>query len=83
MRNAPSFNIGSGNWDIDFVMRGPDLNALAEYGERLRVRSKDLGIIDADTTLKLDSPELRVVIDRQARRRSQRGHREYRHALSG
>jgi HAE1 family hydrophobic/amphiphilic exporter-1 len=65
VRNAPSFNIGSGNWDIDFVMRGPDLHALAEYAERLRVRSKDLGIIDADTTLKLDNPELRVVIDRQ------------------
>jgi HAE1 family hydrophobic/amphiphilic exporter-1 len=65
VRNAPSFNIGSGNWDIDFVLRGPDLEALAEYGERLRVRSKDLGIIDADTTLKLDSPEMRVVIDRQ------------------
>ncbi len=65
VRNAPSFNIGSGNWDIDFVLRGPDLVALAEYAERLRVRSKDLGIIDADTTLKLDNPELRVVIDRK------------------
>ena len=64
VRNTPSFNIGSGNWDIDFVMRGPDLHALAEYAERLRVRSKDLGIVDADTTLKLDNPELRVVIDR-------------------
>ena len=28
VRNAPSFNIGSGNWDIDFVLRGPDLEAL-------------------------------------------------------
>jgi hydrophobic/amphiphilic exporter-1 (mainly G- bacteria), HAE1 family len=65
VRNAPSFNIGGGNWEIDFVLRGPDLAALAEYAERLRVRSKDLGIIDADTTLKLDNPELRVVIDRQ------------------
>jgi HAE1 family hydrophobic/amphiphilic exporter-1 len=65
VRNAPSFNIGGGNWDIDFVLRGPDLAALAEYAERLRVRSKDLGIIDADTTLKLDNPELRVVIDRR------------------
>lgn len=65
VRNAPSFNIGSGSWDIDFVLRGPDLKALAEYAERLRVRSKDLGIIDADTTLKLDSPELRAVIDRK------------------
>ena len=65
VRNAPSFNIGSGSWDIDFVLRGPDLKALADYADRLRVRSKDLGIIDADTTLKLTSPELRVIIDRQ------------------
>jgi HAE1 family hydrophobic/amphiphilic exporter-1 len=65
VRNAPSFNIGSGSWDIDFVLRGPDLKALADYADRLRIRSKDLGIIDADTTLKLTSPELRVIIDRQ------------------
>ena len=26
----PSFNIGGGNFDIDFVIRGPDLEALAE-----------------------------------------------------
>jgi HAE1 family hydrophobic/amphiphilic exporter-1 len=65
VRNLPSFNIGGGNWEIDFVLRGPDLKALADYAERLRIRSKDLGIIDADTTLKLDNPELRVVIDRK------------------
>jgi hydrophobic/amphiphilic exporter-1 (mainly G- bacteria), HAE1 family len=65
VRNLPSFNIGGGNWDIDFVLRGPDLEALAAYAEQLRVRSQKLGIIDADTTLKLDRPELRVVIDRK------------------
>ncbi len=65
VRNLPSFNIGGGNWDIDFVLRGPNLEALAAYGEELRIRSQKLGIIDADTTLKLDNPELRVVIDRK------------------
>jgi HAE1 family hydrophobic/amphiphilic exporter-1 len=65
VRNLPSFNIGGGNWDIDFVLRGPDLQALAAYAEELRVRSQKLGIIDADTTLKLDNPELRVAIDRK------------------
>jgi HAE1 family hydrophobic/amphiphilic exporter-1 len=65
VRNLPSFNIGGGNWDIDFVLRGPELEALAAYAEELRVRSQKLGIIDADTTLKLDKPELRVVIDRK------------------
>ncbi|MGZ8499349.1 MAG: efflux RND transporter permease subunit [Candidatus Binatia bacterium] len=65
VRNLPSFNIGGGNWDIDFVLRGPNLQTLAAYGEQLRLRSQKLGIIDADTTLKLDNPELRVVIDRK------------------
>ncbi len=29
VRNLPSFNIGGGNFDIDFALRGPDLQALA------------------------------------------------------
>ncbi len=66
VRNVPSFNIGGGNWDIDFSIRGPELEALASYAEALRVRAHDLGgIVDADTTLKLDLPERRVVIDRE------------------
>ena len=65
VRNLPSFNIGGGNWEIDFVLRGPSLEALAAYAEELRIRSQKLGIIDADTTLKLDNPEWRVVIDRK------------------
>jgi len=65
VRNVTSFNIGGGNWDIDFVLRGPDLQALATYADRLREKSKDLGgIVDADITLKLNRPELRVVVDR-------------------
>jgi HAE1 family hydrophobic/amphiphilic exporter-1 len=65
VRNLPSFNIGGGNWDIDFALRGPDLQALAGYAEQLRQKSKELGgIVDADTTLKLDRPELRVEVNR-------------------
>ena len=65
VRNAPSFNIGGGNTDIDFVLRGPELPMLARYAEDLRDRALKLGgIVDADTTLKLDKPELRVEIDR-------------------
>lgn len=64
VRNAPSFNIGGGNFEIDFVIRGPDLPTLAAYAEQLRQRSDELGLVDADTTLKLDKPELRVEIDR-------------------
>ncbi|MFN2578738.1 MAG: efflux RND transporter permease subunit, partial [Pyrinomonadaceae bacterium] len=66
VRNAPSFNIGGGNNDIDFVFRGPDLDTLAKYAETLRLKTmKEIeGIVDADTTLKLDKPELRVSINR-------------------
>jgi hydrophobic/amphiphilic exporter-1 (mainly G- bacteria), HAE1 family len=65
VRNAPSFNIGGGNFDIDFVFRGPELEALAKYAETMRLKTKEIGgIVDADTTLKLDKPELRVHINR-------------------
>jgi HAE1 family hydrophobic/amphiphilic exporter-1 len=37
---------------------------LAKYAEELRAKAPELGIIDADTSLKLDKPELRVEIDR-------------------
>jgi len=66
VRNAPSFNFGAGGrYDIDFNLRGPDLIALASYADDLMKRSQTLGgIVDADTTLKLNKPELRVEIDR-------------------
>ena len=66
VRNAQSFNFGTGGrTDIDFVLRGPELVALARYADELLERSKTLGgIVDADTTLKLNKPEYRVRIDR-------------------
>jgi hydrophobic/amphiphilic exporter-1 (mainly G- bacteria), HAE1 family len=68
VRNYPAFNIGGGNFDIDFIVRGPELEKIAEYTEHLRrkVASEEIpGIVDADVTLKLDKPELRVNIDRE------------------
>jgi HAE1 family hydrophobic/amphiphilic exporter-1 len=65
VRNIQSFNIGSGgNADVEFVLRGPELSKLSEFGEALRRRASDLGLLDADITLKVDKPELRVEIDR-------------------
>ncbi len=66
VRNGQSFNFGAGGrTDIDFVFRGPDIVALAGYADDLVERSEKLGgIVDADTTLKLNKPELRVRIDR-------------------
>jgi len=67
VRNSGSFNFGTGGRnDIDFVFRGPDIVALAGYADDLVERTKQLGgIVDADTTLKLNKPELRVIIDRE------------------
>ena len=67
VRNGRSFNFGTGGrTDIDFVLRGPDIVALAGYADELVERSEKLGgIVDADTTLKLNKPELRVRIDRE------------------
>jgi HAE1 family hydrophobic/amphiphilic exporter-1 len=66
VRNAPSFNFGAGGrFDIDFNLRGPDIVALSGYADELLKRSQTLGgIVDADTSLKLNKPELRVEIDR-------------------
>jgi HAE1 family hydrophobic/amphiphilic exporter-1 len=66
VRNAPSFNFGAGGrFDIDFNLRGPDIVVLAGYADELVKRSQALGgIVDADTSLKLNKPELRVEIDR-------------------
>src|SRR5690606_16664019 len=43
VRNQRSFNIGGGNFDIDFAIRGPDLVALDGYGRQLQARAAALG----------------------------------------
>lgn len=64
VRNPQTFSLGGPNYDIDFAILGPDLDALSSYSEQLRKKAPELGLLDADTTLKLDKPELRVEIDR-------------------
>ncbi len=65
IRNPQTFVGGGANFDIDFALLGPDLNVLAGYADTLRRKAPELGLLDADTTLRLDKPELRVVIDRE------------------
>jgi HAE1 family hydrophobic/amphiphilic exporter-1 len=64
VRNLQTFNIGGGNREIDFAIRGPDLEQLAAFSETLAERAPELGIVDAETTLRLNKPELRARIDR-------------------
>ncbi len=65
VRNLTSFRQGA-PVDIDFSITGPDLIALSEFSEKLRLKAMEIpGIVDIDTTLKLDKPELLVDIDRE------------------
>jgi HAE1 family hydrophobic/amphiphilic exporter-1 len=65
VRNFPSFNVGGGAFDVNFVIRGPDLQALYRYGEELRRRGIEAGgFRGLDTSLRLNKPELHVEIDR-------------------
>ena len=59
-----SISAGGPDWEFDFALLGPDLDALWQYAEELRKKAPELGLLDADTTLKLDKPELRIEIDR-------------------
>ena len=65
--NLQTVNQGSAPYDIDFAIRGPDLIALNNYSERLRhAAMNDIpGLVDVDTTLRLNKPELHVAIDRE------------------
>ena len=67
IRNYTALSLGGAPVDIDFQIHGPDLERLNEFAEALREKTNDgeiKGIVDADTTLKLDKPELRIMIDR-------------------
>jgi HAE1 family hydrophobic/amphiphilic exporter-1 len=65
VRNYPSFNVGGGSFDVNFIIRGPDLGELYRYGEELRKRAIEAGgFRGLDTSLRLNKPELHVDIDR-------------------
>lgn len=64
--NLQTVNQGSAPYDIDFSIRGPDLVALNDFSERLRQAAMKVpGLVDVDTTLRLNKPELHVTIDRE------------------
>ncbi|MDX1983769.1 MAG: efflux RND transporter permease subunit, partial [Bryobacteraceae bacterium] len=66
VRNVQTVNQGSAPVDIDFVIRGPELEELSRYSETLREAALNIpGLVDVDTTLRMTKPELRVMIDRE------------------
>ncbi len=65
VRNPQTINLGGGGFtDMEFVFRGPEILNLVQYANQMRLKAPELGLVDADVTLKLDKPELRVRIDR-------------------
>jgi hydrophobic/amphiphilic exporter-1 (mainly G- bacteria), HAE1 family len=64
--NLQTMSQGSAPVDIDFVIRGPDLMELYNYSERLRESALQIpGLLDIDSTMRVNKPEARVSIDRE------------------
>ncbi len=65
---APTNVFGGGAADsapIQYVLKGPDLERLAQYAEQMLRQVRTIpGVVDADTTLVTGKPELRVRINR-------------------
>lgn len=65
VRNLSSLRQGP-NVDIDFSVSGPDIAKLSAFSEQLRAKANAIeGIVDVDTTLRLDKPELLAAINRE------------------
>jgi len=65
-RNFPAFNIGTGPFDVDFRLKGPELATLLSLAESLRTRALERGgFLGLDVSMRLNRPELLVEIDRE------------------
>ena len=64
VRNARSFQWSAVGDEIDFILQGPELETLNEYASQLAEQAPELGLVDAQTTLQIDRPELQLAIDR-------------------
>jgi HAE1 family hydrophobic/amphiphilic exporter-1 len=61
-----SLGQGRGGSSLGFFISGPDIQKLDEYSNKLVERiKKDDNFRDADRSLQLSSPEVRIIIDRQ------------------
>lgn len=65
VRNMTSFRQGP-PVDIDYSITGPDLQRLSSFSEELRQQATEIpGVVDVDTTLRLDKPEMLANILRE------------------
>src|SRR5204863_7689387 len=64
--NVQTINLaGAGSrTDIGFVFRGPEVEKLVQYSQALADQGPKLGLLDAQVSLQLNRPELRLEVDR-------------------
>ena len=61
-----AFNSGMSTASVQYGIYGPDLDKLAEYGEKIVAALKKVpGAVDVDSNLVVGKPELQVGIDRE------------------
>src|SRR5436190_10334022 len=67
INNTQSINLsGAGSrTDVGFVFRGPEIEKLIGYASELATRGPEMGLLDAQVSVQLNRPELRLQIDRQ------------------
>ncbi len=65
VRNLTSLRQGA-PVDIDFAITGPDIDKLLAFSDKLKDKATTIpGIVDVQTTLRIDNPELLARIDRE------------------
>jgi len=65
VRNLTSLRQGA-PVDIDLALTGPTLETLLPLAERLRERARTIpGVVDVDTTLRIDKPQMLARLDRE------------------
>ena len=66
MVRLPSVLGGENYTPIRAIIRGPDIQKLAEFGQRATLKMAEYpGMLDVNPDLKLNKPELQVKVDRQ------------------
>jgi HAE1 family hydrophobic/amphiphilic exporter-1 len=67
VQNIGSISMSGGrSAQLTFSLKGPDLDKLMEYGDRITGEMRKIaGLVDVDTTLSNRKPELRVYVDRK------------------
>jgi HAE1 family hydrophobic/amphiphilic exporter-1 len=57
---------GTRQTDLEFNLRGPSLEQLQQYADKIMTRMRQIpGFVDIDTTLSVRQPELRTLVDRK------------------